>query len=100
MTTAIENVDTYLEAFTQFAKRAEGHDLAWLKNLREQAFARFCETGFPTTHDEDWRFTNIAPVARTQFSFAKEASAVSDSDLKIWKFNGAVARLVFIDGYF
>jgi Fe-S cluster assembly protein SufD len=23
--------------------------------------------GFPTTHDEEWRFTNVAPIARTTF---------------------------------
>ena len=32
------------------------------------AFARFAELGFPTTHDEEWRFTNVAPIARTTFA--------------------------------
>jgi len=36
-----------------------------LKGLRERAFARFAELGFPTTHNEEWRFTNVAPIART-----------------------------------
>ena len=27
-------------------------------------------TGFPTTHDEEWRFTNVAPIARTRFRAA------------------------------
>jgi hypothetical protein len=30
----------------------------------ETAFQRFTELGFPTTHDEEWRFTNVAPIAR------------------------------------
>jgi len=34
------------------------------QGLRETAFQRFLELGFPTTHDEDWRFTNVAPIAR------------------------------------
>ena len=34
--------------------------------LREAAFQRFAELGFPTTHDEEWRFTNVAPIARTR----------------------------------
>jgi Fe-S cluster assembly protein SufD len=37
---------------------------AWLQELRETAFHRFLELGFPTTHDEEWRFTNVAPIAR------------------------------------
>jgi Fe-S cluster assembly protein SufD len=39
----------------------------WLKELRERAFARFAELGFPTTHNEEWRFTNVAPIARSSF---------------------------------
>src|SRR5437899_8882867 len=39
----------------------------WLQQLRESAFQRFAELGFPTTRDEDWRFTNVAPIARTSF---------------------------------
>src|ERR1035437_6530156 len=34
------------------------------QGLRETAFQRFLELGFPTTHDEEWRFTNVAPIAR------------------------------------
>ncbi|MDE3165280.1 MAG: Fe-S cluster assembly protein SufD, partial [Acidobacteriota bacterium] len=36
----------------------------WIQALREKAFARFSELGFPTTHQEEWRFTNVAPVTK------------------------------------
>jgi Fe-S cluster assembly protein SufD len=36
----------------------------WVQALREAAIQRFEELGFPTTHDEEWRFTNIAPIAK------------------------------------
>jgi Fe-S cluster assembly protein SufD len=32
--------------------------------IREEARQRFSDLGFPTTHDEDWRFTNITPIAK------------------------------------
>ena len=38
-----------------------------IDEIREQARRRFSELGFPTTHNEDWRFTSVAPIARTQF---------------------------------
>jgi Fe-S cluster assembly protein SufD len=38
-----------------------------IEQIREEARQRFSELGFPTTHDEDWRFTSIAPISRTQF---------------------------------
>src|SRR3989442_9748870 len=101
VTTAIQNVETYLETFTEFQKQGAGHNLPWLRRLREDAFARFCETGFPTTHDEDWRFTNVSAIARTQFSLPKEKCArVSDSELRPWCLANAAARLVFVDGQF
>lgn len=42
----------------------------WLQKLRETGFRRFAETGFPTTKNEEWRFTNVAPIARTDFRVA------------------------------
>ena len=99
--TAIENVaEGYLESFTEFAKRGAGHNLPWLRRLRENAFARFCETGFPTTHDEDWRFTNVSAIARTPFLLAAGATNLSNSDLSPWRIEGAAAQLVFVDGRF
>jgi Fe-S cluster assembly protein SufD len=38
-----------------------------IEEIREEARRRFSEVGFPTTHDEDWRFTSVAPIARTAF---------------------------------
>jgi Fe-S cluster assembly protein SufD len=101
MTTAIQNIETYLDSFAEFERSSAGRDLPWLRNLRADAFARFCETGFPTTHDEDWRFTNVAAVARTQFSLpplGKEQ--ISKSELEPWQIEGSAARLVFVNGRF
>jgi len=35
---------------------------------REAAFRRFLAAGFPTTRQEEWRHTNIQPIARTEFA--------------------------------
>jgi Fe-S cluster assembly protein SufD len=99
--TAIQNLETYLESFTAFTKRSAGHNLPWLRKLRDDAFARFCETGFPTSHDEDWRFTNVAAIARTAFSLpGRSVANLSASALKPWRVEGIAAQLVFVDGQF
>jgi Fe-S cluster assembly protein SufD len=36
----------------------------WVQALRDSALQRFRELGFPTTHEEEWRFTNVAPIAK------------------------------------
>ena len=60
----------YADAFVDFAKTAQGLADA----LREMAIERFAEMGFPTTHDEEWRFTSLAPVTRTAFELAPPRS--------------------------
>jgi Fe-S cluster assembly protein SufD len=35
-----------------------------IDRIREEARQRFSELGFPTTHDEDWRFTSVAPISK------------------------------------
>jgi Fe-S cluster assembly protein SufD len=97
--TATEQLSTYLESFTEFQKRAAGHDLPWLRELRENAFARFCEVGFPTTHDEDWRFTSVSAIAKTPFELASQAS-ISRKDLEHFQVAGAACQLVFVNGHF
>jgi Fe-S cluster assembly protein SufD len=100
MSTAIAQVESYLEAFTEFS-RATVAAPAWLRDLREAAFARFSAEGFPTTRDEDWRFTNISALVRTPFRLARgSAHPFTVSDLVQWRMEGAAARLVFVDGRF
>ena len=52
----------------------------WLQELRNKAFARFSELGFPTTQNEEWRFTNVKPVTVAQASWpANQLAPVPDS---------------------
>ena len=74
MITATQQLESYLESFSEFEKLAAGHALPWLRKLRQDAFARFCEVGFPTTHDEDWRFTNVSAIAQTPFRLTRTAA--------------------------
>ncbi len=90
-------VQNWLENFTEFEKKAAGQSLSWLRRLREDAFARFCETGFPTTRDEDWRFTNVAAIARTAFRPAG-AAKLTATEVAQYAVQGAAATLVFVNG--
>ena len=62
------DVDRYLAAFKAFAGNGAGRAPSWLKEIREGAIARFAELGFPTTKQEEWRFTSVAPIVDTPFS--------------------------------
>ena len=68
MTTAVKNSqDVYLHHYRDFEKRVAGKDPTWLRALRADAIQAFADLGFPTTHLEDWKYTNVAPIASTTF---------------------------------
>jgi len=99
VTTSTQDLGTHLQNFTDFQRRAAGRNLPWLRKLREDAFERFANVGFPTRHDEDWRFTNVAPIARTEFRLpAKALVQLPPAELTSWNIQGSAARLVFVNG--
>jgi len=62
-----EAVQRYVAQFEAFAANGAGAAPAWLRERRAAAVARFAELGFPTTRQEDWRFTSVAPLVDTAF---------------------------------
>jgi Fe-S cluster assembly protein SufD len=72
-----------------------------LRKLRRDAFARFCEVGFPSTHDEDWRFTNVSAIAQTAFRLTRNGRArLSQQELEPYRVPGVSCQLVFVNGRF
>jgi Fe-S cluster assembly protein SufD len=96
---ADEQIGTYIGLFSELQKRAPGHDVRWLRDLREGAFARFCDVGFPTTHDEDWRFTNVSAISRSTFELASDES-ISDAQVAPFRIANSACQLVFVNGHF
>ncbi len=90
--------ERYIEAFEKF-NRDTARQPAWLDSLRQEAFDLFAGTGFPTTHDEDWRFTNVASIAQTDFALGG-ASTISEKDLEPFQTSAFACRLVFVNGRF
>ncbi len=93
MITELQHQDTYLAAFAELNKDD------FLRPVRESAFARFYELGFPTTHDEDWRFTNVAAIAQTAFKPAPDVS-ILPRQLDPFRIPGVGCVLVFVNGRF
>ena len=98
MITATQAPEKYLEVFDQLKART-AQEPRWLQSLRQEAFARFAETGFPTTHDEDWRFTNVAAVASTPFELAGLES-IKKGQLELFGTTQFSCCLVFVNGLF
>jgi Fe-S cluster assembly protein SufD len=102
MTTAATMQDVFLSHYTQREKELAGSSTPWLNHLRQEAIHRFAELGLPTTRNEEWKYTNVAPLARARFQPARAGEArlalqdlagVPGADL-------GGPRLVFLNGHF
>lgn len=68
----------------------------WLKSLREKGFRHFMENGFPTVKNEDWKYTNVAPIGRENFEV--ESGTIDKETLQKFTYaESKQSQLVFID---
>jgi Fe-S cluster assembly protein SufD len=49
--------------------------------IQEKAMAHFNRLGFPTSKNEEWKYTNIAPVVSTDFSFSLPGMTISREEV-------------------
>ena len=99
MSQALAEQDQYLSDFERFEER--GAATAWVQSIRREAISRFAALGFPSTKDEEWKYTNVAPILRIPF---KPAAAESNGLTTVEALERTISislppeRLVFIDG--
>jgi Fe-S cluster assembly protein SufD len=88
-------------ALAAFARADSGGHPAWLRAIRDAAAAQAARIGFPTTRQEEWKFTNMAPVLQLPLHPAKKTGAkISRQDIAPFTFGLDCHRLVFVDGHF
>jgi Fe-S cluster assembly protein SufD len=92
----------WLAAFAGFEKSAAGKSPAWLSAIRREAIGRFADLGFPTTREEEWRDTNVAPIAQGVFRpAAPGANGLTAGKLAEFTFgNVECCNLVFVNGIY
>jgi Fe-S cluster assembly protein SufD len=44
----------------------------WLMRLREEALTRFLQTGLPSTREEDWRYTSLHAIEKSNFHISRD----------------------------
>src|SRR6185295_5969149 len=96
MAAVAERHGALASAFEAF-RRDQAFGPEAVQRTREQAFDRFLATGFPTTRDEDWRFTNVAPIAETSFVRAAEVS-LERRAIEPFLFAGPACHIVIVNG--
>ena len=101
MAAAADSYERYLADFETAAHGAGGPE--WLGGLRRQAIESFGRVGFPTQTrgNEQWRYTNVGPLARATFSYSLDVDSGSMplervKELAPW--DDDWTTLVFVDG--
>jgi Fe-S cluster assembly protein SufD len=73
----------------------------WLQSLRQEARTQSVEIGFPTTEQEEWRFTNVAPLRQWPLHVAQPAARrIGPADIEPFLLARDGYCLVFVDGRF
>ncbi|MGA7990423.1 MAG: Fe-S cluster assembly protein SufD [Thermoanaerobaculia bacterium] len=78
----------------------------WLTRLRKAGLAAFSKAGFPSLREEDWRYTNLLPLARTVFGLAPRDVTIAErtqaveleARLGTLGLSSPGPRLVFVNG--
>ncbi len=68
--------------------------------LRDRAWSEYSRQGLPTLRQEEWRFTNVAPVVKTAFRRPQPVDRVAlAAGVADFRLAGTV-ELIFVDGRF
>ena len=98
-----ETKNSYAAAFHESMQR-DSDEPAWLRQTREHSFDRFQRLGFPTVAEEEWKYTNVAPIAKSNFLPFLDRNGgaiVEPSMLAASTYEEArESRLVFVNGVF
>ena len=97
MTSAVTPAPSWQQAWS--ARRAEASPLV-ASRLSAESFERFLAKGFPSTRDEDWKYTSVASIARANFRHdaARVAAPQVGDDVLLSALGGP--RIVFVNGRF
>ncbi|MFN7930349.1 MAG: Fe-S cluster assembly protein SufD [Blastocatellia bacterium] len=88
----------YLAAFADVEPQRAAAP-AWLKQLRAAAIAQFERFGFPTTRNEEWKYTNVAPLLKHEFRVATTTPTAVNIDCFTYP-EARQSQLVFVNGVF
>ena len=92
----------FQDQFTSFSSSVGASSQPAANTMRRHAMERFVALGFPTTKNEDWHFTTVAPIAEREFTFVPARTGdVGRGDLDAFRFGATDWHTaVFVNGRF
>jgi Fe-S cluster assembly protein SufD len=97
VTELVKSENSYQTAFRSV--RELSPTVPWLELVRSSAMDRFEQLGFPPVREEDWKYTNLATLAKEEFvPVTSRSTEVRDVERLAYP-ETAEAHLVVIDGF-
>jgi len=96
-----QHIPWYQSRFEAFEQGLNGTTSTSMHAIRRKAMQRFVDLGFPTAHQEEWRFTNIVPITQKEFQpiVRSEIKSATKIDIQPHLVEHA-HHLVFLDGVY
>lgn len=89
----------YISNFDLIEDSANGSTETPFHEIRKSAILKFSELGFPTPRNEEWKYTNVAPMLGQKFKLPTEAVKISNDALRCFTFDNLKENLVvFVNG--
>lgn len=76
MESSIDTKKRFNDLFAEFASRLNGHKNLALHHYREQAMKKANVLEFPTTREENWKYTSLRRVLQLPFTLPKESKSI------------------------
>jgi Fe-S cluster assembly protein SufD len=94
--------DKLINSFEKFGQSLNGSETNSLRNLRTKGIEVFKSKGFPTTKDEDWKYTSLIKSIKRDYDFGAEFSLdIKSEDVDRFLCSGIDSyKLVFVNGVF
>ena len=90
----------YLKNYELFENSLNGDRFSAISNLRKQAYNKFSELDFPTTKDEEWKYTSIAPLLKHNFVPSLDKKILNQNQINKFLFDGFENVVVVVNGHY
>ncbi|MGB0521813.1 MAG: Fe-S cluster assembly protein SufD [Flammeovirgaceae bacterium] len=98
--TALDSKETLISWFEDMERQLNGLRSSNFHQTRQEAFEQFKQLDYPSTKHEEWKYTNVKRILKSEFEFNQSAS-LSQDQLTPFLIDGLDAQvMVFVNGQF
>ena len=103
-TSALDSIDIknwYISKFDFFESKLNGNTTIPFHKIRKDAISKFSQLHFPTTKNEEWKYTSVATLLKHKFELTKVLASLPEAALDPFMFKGLDTNLlVFVNGQY